>query len=99
MAKSGDFVVRKSIKMNSQKNNYLFVLKFIAVLFLLGCEPKLGNEDIDVDTLCSEPRPEVCTREYAPVCAYELDRAITYSNGCAACREKEIIGYKYGECL
>ena len=87
------------LRLNTQKN-YSFVLNFVAVVLLFGCDSKLGNEDMDVDTACSEPRPEVCTREYAPVCGYKLDRGSkTYSNGCEACAEKEIIGYDNGECL
>ncbi len=85
--------------MNARKK-YLIALNFIAVVLLFGCDLKLGNEDMDVDTVCSEPRPEVCTREYAPVCGYKSDgKSKTYSNGCTSCTEKEIIGYKNGECL
>ena len=75
----------------------LFLILFVAPC-LAGCDTNSDNKILD--TTCSEPRPEVCTREYAPVCGYNSDGASkTYSNGCTACAEEEIIGYKNGECL
>ena len=76
-------------------------LPLILVLFpticFTSCDTS-SNKEI-LDTMCSEPRPEVCTREYNPVCGYKLDEeSKTYSNGCSACAEKEIIGYNNGEC-
>jgi hypothetical protein len=76
-------------------------LPLILILFATpcfgGCDTNLDNENLD--TMCSEPRPEVCTREYAPVCGYKSDgESKTYSNGCTSCTDKEVIGYKNGEC-
>lgn len=74
----------------------LILILFVALCFA-GCDTNKDNETLD--TMCSEPRPEVCTREYAPVCGYKLDGTFkTYSNGCSACTDKEIIGYKNDEC-
>ena len=63
-----------------------------------------------VATACSNPRPELCTQEYAPVCATKdngircikapcpsTDKA-TYSNGCAACADKDVYSYQLGAC-
>ena len=54
---------------------------------------------------CTDPRPEVCTREYKPVCA-KKDNGIrcvttpcpstddvTASNACTACSDKDVLGY------
>ena len=55
---------------------------------------------------CKDPRPEVCTREFRPVCA-KKDNGIrcvttpcpstddvTYSNACTACSDPDVIAYK-----
>ena len=66
----------------------------------------LWNETIPTDTetidlgeafdeLCPEVRPEMCTREYNPVCG---SNNITYGNGCTACSFEEVIGFTYGVC-
>ena len=73
------------------------ILVLFAALFLNGCDTSSDNEILD--TMCSDPRPEVCTMEYDPVCGYKSDKTSkAYSSGCSACTEKEIIGYKNGEC-
>ncbi len=49
--------------------------------------------------ICQDPRPEVCTMEYDPVCGDRKDKsAQTYGNGCQACSDPEVIGYRRGEC-
>jgi len=45
-------------------------------------------------TLCPEPRPQMCTREYRPVCATLNDGTHkTYANGCTACSDPKVKGY------
>ncbi len=59
---------------------------------------------------CTDPRPEICTMEYNPVCA-SVDNGIrciqapcpstdwkTYATGCTACADKNVYGYKPGAC-
>lgn len=48
---------------------------------------------------CPEPRGQVCTQEYAPVCAF-LDKGqrTQYSNGCSACSNPLVKGYIAGPC-
>jgi len=61
-------------------------------------------------TTCTDPRPEICTREYNPVCA-DKDNGIrcitqpcpsedrkTYATGCTACADKNVYGYTPGAC-
>ena len=49
--------------------------------------------------LCEEPRPQICTREYDPVCATLNDGStITGSTGCTSCSDLEVVGYKKGAC-
>lgn len=79
------------------KNLLSAILILFAALCFTGCDTSSDNETLD--TLCSEPRPEVCTREYDPVCGYKSDGTYkTYSNACSVCTKKEIIGYKNGAC-
>jgi hypothetical protein len=66
----------------------------------IGCVASSNNISKDNSyILCEDPRPEFCTREYAPVCAKLIDGSLkTYSNGCSACSDKKVIGYKPGQC-
>lgn len=74
------------------------ILILYAVPYFTSCDTSSDNA-ITLETMCPEPRPEVCTLDYNPVCGYKSDKASkTYSNGCSACSEKEIVGYKNGEC-
>jgi len=48
---------------------------------------------------CTEPRPQVCSQDYRPVCATLQDGSFkTYSNGCNACSDPAVIGYREGAC-
>jgi hypothetical protein len=48
---------------------------------------------------CPEPRPQVCTQDYRPVCAKLQDGNFkTYSNGCTACTDPAVAGYREGAC-
>lgn len=58
---------------------------------LAGEEPAL--------TSCPEPRPEICTMDYTPVCARHTDGSFkTYSNGCTACTNPSVEGYVEDAC-
>jgi len=59
---------------------------------------------------CSDPRPQMCTKEFRPVCA-DVDTKVrcvtapcpsnirkTVSNGCTACSDSNIYGYSLGAC-
>ena len=60
--------------------------------------------------VCTDPRPEVCTEEYKPVCA-QRDNGIrciqapcpstdlvTYDNACKACSDTKVYVYRLGTC-
>ena len=67
----------------------------------------VANEDAVV---CKDPRPEMCTQEYLPVCATrdngvrcvttpcESTETVTYSNGCMACSDPAVYFYHPGAC-
>jgi hypothetical protein len=59
---------------------------------------------------CEDPRPEICTRDYTPVCALrdtgircvttpcESTEWVTASNACSACSDARVSGYRPGAC-
>ena len=50
-------------------------------------------------THCTEPRPQICTREYRPVCAQlQNGRSKTYATACTACADSDVAGYVGGAC-
>jgi len=49
--------------------------------------------------LCTDPRPEMCAQNYAPVCGQHEDGTrLTYSNSCMACTNAEVVGALPGPC-
>jgi hypothetical protein len=87
----------------------------LAAALALGCgasldapKPPRAFQDL---TRCEEPRPDVCTYEYDPVCG--LIRTVVvcpdasckdriawrnYSNACTACADREVESWKPGRC-
>jgi hypothetical protein len=88
-----------------------------ALLMLSGCcglqrtpteNPTVANNP--AQQICPEQRPQMCTKQYAPVCATR-DTGIrcvkapcpsteerTYGNGCTACADEKVMGFIPGEC-
>jgi len=76
---------------------------------VVGCvNAQTKNDNLLIK--CTEPRPEICTNEYKPVCATR-DTGVrcvttpcqtmekkTYGNACAACRDQKVLGYQLGAC-
>jgi hypothetical protein len=68
-----------------------------AVYAMGGCAST--SDPAPIMTACEEPRPEICTQDYVPVCG-QLDdlRQVTYSNACSACSVAVVEGYVEGAC-
>ena len=50
-------------------------------------------------TQCKDPRPQICTMDYSPVCGISQDGSKkTYSNGCGACSDPKVMEYSQGVC-
>ncbi len=48
---------------------------------------------------CTEPRPQMCTMEYLPVCANLRDGTKrTYASGCVACSDANVVSYRPDRC-
>ncbi len=85
----------------------------VLILGLTACNQDIPPADNHADaamTQCADPRPEICTFEYNPVCGLQ-DTGIrcvttpcpseewrTYGNACSACADEKVSGYKAGAC-
>lgn len=85
----------------------------VLCLAAAGCAERAATSDIaevaavDATKLefCTEPRPEICTMDYVPVCGHRCaeppcpeEARRTYSNGCTACSDAEVTAWTAGEC-
>jgi hypothetical protein len=78
----------------------------LSLLLVLDVGYSFAKEDTADDsvstkefTQCTEPRPQMCTREYRPVCATLNDGTQkTYANGCTACSDPKVKGHFPGPC-
>lgn len=74
----------------------IYLLLLVSAV-LAGCQAAPPKAELEVE--CESPRPEVCTFEYRPVCGLERSGGWrTEGNGCSACANPEILGYKEGAC-
>ena len=78
-------------------------LESVAVLLLSVISFGCSSADVkDELTECTEPRPEVCTMDYTPVCGLQRtageEQWKTYSNACTACSDSSVTGYIKGAC-
>jgi hypothetical protein len=72
---------------------------FPLLLSLYACAGKPPLAADGGETQCVNPRPEVCTMDYTPVCATRADGSTaTYSNGCSACSDAEVVSHRPGAC-
>ena len=79
-------------------NNKIPVLYLMTTLLLVsGCQS--SPVQIENKLVCKNPRPEICTMNYLPVCGFNSDNETkTYSNACTACSDKQVVSYKDGAC-
>ena len=75
----------------------------VPILAILGygCTTAADKPDAAAPGLvnCTEPRPEMCTMQYDPVCGHLVSGARkTYGNACNACADKQVKGYQPGAC-
>ena len=71
-------------------------------------DPIIRNPAVFVE--CKDPRPEICTREYNPVCATRdigvrcvttpcpSTEKVTKATACTACSDPKVSGYTPGAC-
>ncbi len=81
--------------------NKVTVLVFVSML-ISACAG-YGEKDVSPLTqeliACKEPRPQICTQEYNPVCAtYKNGSKKTGSTACTACSDSKVLGYTKRAC-
>ena len=77
---------------------FIIIVLLITSLAVVAMAEGKGAEEKEF-TACKEPRPQMCTREYRPVCAKLEDGSMkTYSNGCTACTDPKVVGYVPDAC-
>ena len=92
-------------------------IAFASLMFLCAsCSSSDVQENRSVQTphseysVCQNPRPKICTREYKPVCATKLTgvqcitvpcpstEEVSYASACTACADPKVLKYKKGAC-
>lgn len=72
------------------------------VLLLGGCGQEAAQPPPGESAnlrICEEPRPEICTADYDPVCGTLDDGSRqTFSNGCNACSNPRVKGFEAKAC-
>ena len=67
------------------------------VLLVSGCQTTPTNAENQI--ACTESRPQICTRDYRPVCGiYYNQETKTYPNACNACSDHKVVAYTKKEC-
>lgn len=87
-------------------NTVLRLCILLLPALLVACAPvsdagvaKNSESEVITTTVCTDPRPEICTMEYMPVCALHVSGEMkTYSSGCSACSHQQVIHYQMGGC-
>ncbi|MDX1697313.1 MAG: hypothetical protein R3308_03460 [Thiohalobacterales bacterium] len=86
------------------------LLSCITVLFACTAHEQVVPEAGASAVQCEDPRPEMCTQHYQPVCATrdsgircvttpcDSTETRTYSNGCMACADPAVYYYSEGAC-
>lgn len=77
-------------------------LRYVSGVVIMCCSmlactttPEKGQ----VANLCKDPRPQICTMIYMPVCGLDDNNDFnTYASGCNACSRSEVLGYNEGAC-
>ena len=71
----------------------------LAVMLAAGCVTGQQPAEQAGYVACQAPRPEVCPMHYDPVCGERGDGSRhTYSNGCQACADVAVVGYRPDAC-
>ena len=79
------------------RTSILTLLCVVTVSIMAGCAAT--SDPAPILTVCEEPRPEICTQDYVPVCGQLDDQSqVTYSNACSACAIAAVEGYIEGAC-
>jgi len=74
---------------------FILLLSFFAV----ACHDESSSTGESSLIQCKEPRPEICTTIYEPVCGTLIDGTQqTFASECTACAVKEVVSFMTGAC-
>ena len=82
----------------------MLLVKYVFIALLLGLTActtvqRDATGNAAAATVCEDPRPQVCTADYRPVCGTLGDASVkTYSNGCSACGDSNVTSWVEAEC-
>lgn len=73
---------------------------------MIGCAPATvppapepASDVSNASTVCVDPRPQVCTMIFAPVCATHDDgRRETHASACNACADDTVVDHTNESC-
>lgn len=77
------------------------MLSLMGLPLLVACNgvSMAQDEPLEPRQTCPTIRPEMCTMDYRPVCAFlEKGGRQEFSNGCTACANPRVTGYTEGSC-
>lgn len=80
------------------------ITSVLFVLVLASCstapKPAPPGALLPGEQACTNPRPEVCTMEYRPVCGTDLNgKKMEFSNECSACLNVDVVSWEEGLCV
>jgi len=85
----------------SMNKMLLGILAVGLITFVPWADAKEASKQSKSETMtqCTVPRPQICTRDFRPVCAKKSDGTFkTFSNACTACSDPAVIGHREGKC-
>lgn len=91
---------------------FLVLLTGYVMVACQSTRPDIAKPEVSKAPMvaCKDPRPQMCTREYRPVCAKRdtgvrcvttpcpSEEWVTKSNACTACSDEKVFGYLDGAC-
>ena len=106
------FLISENWIMLIKYRNHLLLFVLCTIVILSSCTntgkanttetfKQLPNKEAGDKTFttCPKPRPQICTREYNPVCGQLQNGTVkTYATGCTACSDPAVTGYITGAC-
>lgn len=77
-----------------------FILSFFSLLAACASVDQSDQTQLPADLIaCKDPRPQICTMIYDPVCAYDQQgQSTTASSDCQACSNDMHVGFIKGAC-
>lgn len=72
----------------------------VAMLTLGACGASTAPQAlVPAHNICNEPRPQVCTMEYLPVCATLVAGGRReYASACNACADDAVLSFEHDVC-